>query len=226
MSKKETLAIQNQWLSSLQSGQSQKFVFNESSGLFMADTFLIGALSITEYWEEINQQEKIIRYDTIASYQLYPGQLFVHGEYNTDNGKRFSSVIGWVKRGDWIKAFEAVAPNGDSPEDGKTEINLLRASWELYSNQHRPDLIAKNVFAPSGRYFYRGKVYEGIEIADAYSYMKNEDYSIDLTPQKVIPVNSEQTYEIGIFKTGGQGLYFLMWGKAEGEWKLLLDFNF
>lgn len=221
-----TYTLQKKFLHSLNSGKDTGFPLTEKSGLVYGDSLVIGEEHITGLWKEIIRGRGTISYDTLASFQLYPGQLFVHGEYSTASGKKYSSVIGWVRSGEWVKAFEAVAPRGESLEDMKTEINLLRASWELYSNQHRPDLIAKNVFAPTGRYFYRGTIYTGSNIADAYSYMEDENYSIDLSPQKVIPVNPELTYEIGIFDTGGKGLYFLMWGKAGEDWKLLLDFNF
>ena len=65
-----------------------------------------------------------------------------------------------------------------------------------------------------------------MQIADAYGYMKNNSYSIDLTPQKIIQVNNQIVYEVGTYDTGGKGLYFLLWAKKREEWKLWLDFNF
>jgi hypothetical protein len=103
---------------------------------------------------------------------------------------------------------------------------LLRSSWELFSNQHRPDLIVKNVFASSGRYFYQGTEFKGTDIAEAYGYMKEVTYAIDLTPLKVVQVNDQLIYEIGVYETNGKGLYFLLWTKEKLEWKLMLDFNF
>ncbi|QBA63393.1 hypothetical protein [Muriicola soli] len=224
--KSETYQIQQQWLSTLGKQPGSAMPYNQSSGLMVEETLNIGTDAINAAIKELNSRDRFVRYDSVAYFQLYPGQLFAHGVYTTEKGQVFQSVIGWKQDNTWKKAFEAIGPKGKISEDSKTEIGLLRSSWELYSNQHRPDLIAKNVFAENGRYFYKGKEYIGDEIAMAYGYMKNESYSIDLTPKKVIQVNNQLVYEIGIYDTGGQGLYFLLWSKVGEDWKLLLDFNF
>ncbi|MEZ2415312.1 hypothetical protein ACA086_10130 [Muriicola sp. E247] len=225
-SRTATYKLQQTWLKTLQKQPGSELPYTEISGLIVNETLHIGKPSIKAAWNELTGSDQIIKYDTLAYFQLYPGQLFVHGIYTTDKGTAFHSIIGWKKSESWVKVFEAIAPKSGVTENSKTEIGLLRSSWELYSNQHRPELIAKNVFAGEGRYFYKGVEYVGMQIADAYGYMKNDSYSIDLTPQKIIQVNNQIVYEVGMYDTGGQGLYFLLWFKKGEEWKLWLDFNF
>ena len=225
-SKKTTFELQQSWLKTLPKQTGSELPFTEISGLIVGETLHIGKPSIKAAWNELSRSGQLTLYDTLSYFQLYPGQMFVHGVYTTDKGKVFHSIIGWKKNESWVKVFEAIAPKSDVSEDSKTEIGLLRSSWELYSNQHRPDLIARNVFSANGRYFYRGIEYRGMDIAEAYGYMRDKSYSIDLTPQKVIQVNEQLVYEIGIYDTGGKGLYFLLWAREGDGWKLLLDFNF
>ncbi|NNK10759.1 MAG: hypothetical protein HKP08_05385 [Flavobacteriaceae bacterium] len=224
--KSETYQVQKRWVEMLQKQPGSAMPYTQSSGLVLNDALHIGTDAIKAALKELNSNDRLVRYDSVAYFQLYPGQMFVHGVYTTEKGQIFHSVIGWKQDDTWNKAFEALAPKSKISEDSKTEIGLLRSSWELYSNQHRPDLIARNVFAENGRYFYKGKEYIGAQITEAYGYMKNESYSIDLTPKKIIQVNNQLVYEVGIYDTGGQGLYFLLWSKVGNDWKLLLDFNF
>jgi hypothetical protein len=223
----ETMSLQSKWIAAQKDKKQDTFLYNDASGLFANDSLFIGPISINKALYKIyKDMGALVQYDTLASYQLNEGQAFVLGVYTTAKGLKTPSIIGWRKEDAWTKAFEVIeAKSIKSPVD-MSEINLLRSSWELYSNQHRPELIVQNVFAANGRYFYNGIENKGQQIADAYGYMKNETYAIDLSPKKVYQVTDTLVYEIGIYKTYGQGLYFLLWTKEEGAWKLLLDFNF
>jgi|GEM_PF-3515195 len=225
-SKSEIFGLQKQWVEALKNRRNIAFVYDRTSGLMRNDSLYIGISEIESVLKDMNREDGLVQYDTLSHFQLYPGQIFVHGVYSTEKGIKLSSVIGWRRDGKWIKAFEVIAQRAVINEKSEKEIGLLRASWELYSNQHRPDLIARNVFSDNGRYFYKGLEYRGMDIADAYGYMRDKSYSIDLTPQKVIQVNDHLIYEIGIYDTGGKGLYFLLWARKGEQWKLLLDFNF
>ncbi len=224
--KKAVHAIQSGWLSELNSTRKIAPPYTGNSGLMYKDSLLVGQNAIEGMWKRLNGEDRITKYDTINFFQLYEDQMLVHGVYTTAGGTKMPSVIAWKYDKSWYKAFEAVAPTSDRIPDHKTEIGLLRSSWELYANQHRPDLIVKNVFSSKGKYFYRGKVHMGMEIAEAYGYMRDKSYSIDLTPRKIIPINEQLICEIGIYNAGGKGLYVLLWGWEGDDWKLLLDFNF
>ncbi|WP_283401224.1 hypothetical protein [Muriicola jejuensis] len=224
--KKAVHAIQSGWLSELNSTRKNTPPYTGISGLMYKDSLLVGQDAIEGMWKRLNGEDRILKYDTITFFQLYENQMLVHGVYTTAGGTKIPGVIAWKYDQRWYKAFEAVAPKSDRMGDHKTEIGLLRSSWELYANQHRPDLIVKNIFSSKGKYFYRGKVHKAMEIAEAYGYMRDKSYSINLTPRKIIPFNDRLVCEIGIYDAGGKGLYVLLWGMEGDDWKLLLDFNF
>lgn len=224
--KKQTFELQKKWLSELNSNQKITPPYTGFSGLMYKDSLLLGQDAIEGMWKRLNGEDRITKYDTITFFQLYEDQMLVHGVYTTAGGTKIPSVIAWKYDKSWYKALEAIAPKSDRIPDHKTEIGLLRSSWELYANQHRPDLIVKNVFSSRGKYFYRGKVHKGMEIAEAYGYMRDKSYGIDLTPRKIIPFNEQLICEIGIYNAGGKGLYVLLWAWEGDDWKLLLDFNF
>ena len=223
----ETMSLQSEWIATQNDKKQDTFLYNDASGLFANDSLFIGPISINKALENLYANiGALVKYDTLASYQLNEGQALVLGVYTTAKGQKMPSIIGWRKEDAWIKSFEVIEAKSIRSEVDMADIDLLRSSWELYSNQHRPDLIVKNVFAPNGRYFYNGIENKGQQIADAYGYMTNETYAIDLNPRKVYQVTDKLVYEIGVYKSNGQGLYFLLWTKEEGTWKLLLDFNF
>ena len=223
----ETMSLQSKWIATQKDKKQHTFIYNDASGLFINDSLFIGSTSINRALENLYKDiELLVKYDTLASFQLNEGQALVLGVYTTGKGLKMPSIIGWRKEVTWTKAFEVMEAKSIRSKVDMADIDLLRSSWELYSNQHRPDLILQNVFAANGRYFYNGIENKGQQIADAYGYMKNETYAIDLSPKNVYQVTDTLVYEIGIYKTNGEGLYFLLWTKEEGTWKLLLDFNF
>lgn len=224
---KETMTLQATWISTINSKENPSLLYNDSSGLFVDDSLFIGPSTIQKaLYSQIAKVGTFVQYDTIASYQLHEGSVLAIGTYTTAKGLKVSSIIGWRKDEVWIKAFEALEERSVHMPYAKEDIDLMRSSWELYSNQHRPDLIVQNIFAANGRYFYNGFENKGKQITEAYGYMRDESYSIDLMPKKVYQVTDSVIYEIGIYRTTGEGLYFLLWTKEGDSWKLLLDFNF
>jgi hypothetical protein len=223
----ETMTLQSKWLSTMNSKERSSLLYNETSGLYVNDSLCIGPSAIQNaLYSQIAKVGTLVQYDTIASYQIHQGNALVLGTYTTAKGLKVSSIIGWRKGEAWIKAFEVMGERSVQLPFSKADIDLMRSSWELYSNQHRPDLIVQNVFAANGRYFYNGIEYKGEQITEAYGYMGDASYAIDLTPKKVYQVSDSLIYEIGIYRTTGEGLYFLLWVKEGDSWKLLLDFNF
>ncbi|MGB5379254.1 MAG: hypothetical protein WBN26_14825, partial [Muriicola sp.] len=165
----QTMALQATWISTMNSKEKPSLLYNDSSGLFVDDSLFIGPSAIQKaLHSQITEVGTFVQYDTIASYQLHEGSALVLGTYTTAKGLKVSSVIGWRKGEAWTKAFEVVQERSVQMPYDKKDIDLMRSSWELYSNQHRPDLIVQNIFAASGRYFYNGFENKGEQIAEAY----------------------------------------------------------
>ena len=222
-----TEAVQANWLAALNNSKSLSSFYSDNSGILLNDELFIGV-------DEINKQLQAFikitghfkNYNLLEVHQLRDHQMFVLGEYKTISGEIYSAITAWTYRDKWTKALEVIYSNNDYTDNGIDSVNQARAQWEKHSNEHRPDLIVEKIFSENGKYFNRGKLYNGREIAGAYSYMNSESYTIKLEALKVLQVNCDIIYDIGTFKVGGKGLYTLIWKKVLGEWKLLLDFNF
>lgn len=223
-SNKSTSEVQEDWLKALQGSESLMSFYSQNSGILIGDSLYVG-------WDKIEGQiQKIYtwqfeNYTSEETFQLREGQKFEIGFYQTRDGKTYSTIIGWRKGTEWKKELEVLYEKAFSGTQ-KDVVEKERGIWQHHSNQHRPDLIVEELASRNGKYFNRGKEYHRDEIASAYSYMNNSSYSIKLTALKVVQVDDSTIFDIGTFDVGGKGLYTLIWKKEDGEWKLLLDFNF
>lgn len=225
-SSSNTEEIQTKWLSNLSEGKDLKTFYTKNSGILLNDELYIGSVKIKTQLKEWLGADTFLSFKTQETHQLRDQQKFEAGEYITASGKRYQTIVGWSKKEKWTKEFEVIYENTVETETDSTIVDEGRDQWVKHSNEHRPDLIAMNVFSTRGMYFHRGKISPQNEIANAYSYMTRESYQITLEPLMVRLVDDSTVFEIGIFRTGGQGLYTLIWVKEGDEWKLLLDFNF
>ncbi|MCB0492841.1 MAG: nuclear transport factor 2 family protein [Cyclobacteriaceae bacterium] len=223
-SNKSTSEVQKVWLKALQGSESLVSFYTKNSGVLIGDSLYVG-------WDKIESQiQKVYtwqfeNYTSEETFQLRDNQKFELGSYQTRDGKTYSTIIGWRKGAEWKKELEIWYEKTFSGTQ-EDRVERERGIWEKHSNQHRPDLIVKELASRNGKYFNRGKEYHRDEIASAYSYMNDKSYSIKLTALKVVQVDESTIFDIGTFDVGGKGLYTLIWKKEDGEWKLLLDFNF
>ena len=148
----------------------------------------------------------------------------IHGELGS-----FGYTTAWrQKENQYYIEYQIVKPiNNDSSIDLE-KIDQQRKEWELHSNNHRPDLVLENVYHLEAYYLNWNTLTKGRKaITERYSYMKNENWKISLSPNEVLPVTSHLVMEIGTFRSGGAGQYLLIWEKdPEGKWMVSLDFNF
>lgn len=220
-------SIQLSWVEALNSNhQMLKQFYSANSGLMYKDTLYTEIDQILESLTALSIGMGAVSYETIETFQLRKTQKFEFGRYITIDGSAHYTIIGWRDDGRWNKEFEVIYPAKFNIKDETTLVDFPRDQWQKYSNEHRPDLIVEKVFSDNSNYFNRGMHSRGMEIADAYSYMKADSYSIRLEPVAVHQINEHAIFEIGIFHVGGRGLYTLIWKKEGEEWKLLMDFNF
>lgn len=141
----------------------------------------------------------------------------------------FGYITAWrYKAGQYYIEYQIIKPINIDHNPELKGINDQRKEWEDQSNNHRPDLVLKNVYQEDAYYLNGTKLTEGIEaITERYNYMKNESWRISLTAEEVLPVSSNLALEIGIYQSTGQGQYLLIWEKdPSGKWMISLDFNF
>lgn len=221
---KESNEVQSGWLKALQHDESLSAFYTKHSGILLGDSLYVGWTAIEPQVNQLNALA-IERYTSDETFQLRDSHKFEMGTYHTRDGKTYSTIIGWRKGSEWRKEFEVIHERTFKGEQ-KDLVSMHRARWENLANQHRPDLIAQELASLSGKYFNRGVKYNRDEIPGAYAYMNNSSFSIKLEALKVLQVDDTILFDIGTFDVGGKGLYTLIWKKENGEWKLLLDFNF
>ena len=227
MQNQSTEKVQNSWLKTLKSSGNLDRFYSENSGIMINDELFTGTNQVSKKVLELKKGVgEIESYTVEKTYQIRRRQKFALGTYHTKSGAILNSIIGWRYIGKWTKEFEVIYQHSKCSKKGKDLVNKARKNWEMYSNMHKPELIVKNVFSKNGKYFNRGKLYKDTEIANAYSYMKNDSYKIKLESLKSLQVNCDILFDIGTFEVGGKGLYTLIWKKESDGWKLLLDFNF
>lgn len=222
---KTTEALQSEWLKAVNGGSALNDFYNNNSGILLSGKFVLASELSESLQRFISANGNINGYELLETHQLRNGQKLVLGKYSTATNKIFYSVIGWKQLGEWTKEFEVIYEHEDVNK-GEDVAAAGRKVWENYANEHRPDLIIKNLSAENGMYFNRGQLYKGHEIIEAYGYMNNENYHITLESLSGTRVNEEVFFDIGTFQVGGKGLYLLIWTKENDDWKILLDFNF
>lgn len=223
----QTTEIQNKWIEYVNSGNELKAFYDSHSGILQQNQLVTGIERIAEKWFDFIELEgSITDYKSLGTFQLREGSKFELGEYHTEKGVTYYTVIGWRNKDGWHKEIEVTYAAYNPGPDKSGTIDSLRSAWQRLANDHRPDLIGKDLYVDGGYYFNRGRVYLNKQIADVYSYMDPKTFSIQLDGLSSTMVNEQMAYDIGTFQTSGKGLYILIWIKTKGEWKLLLDFNF
>lgn len=218
--------IQKNWLQTLNIGGDLNAFYGDKAGLFIKDQLF------TEQEDIVDQLAKLktealgpLSYKIVDTYQLRDQQKFQLGYYQ-HGAKTYYSIIGWRLEDLWRKEIEVIYEADDNLNPGSTKADEARRHWEYYSNGHQSAILVDSIFAPNGYYFNRGKVFPGAAIKEAYSYMDQKSWQITLESLNSMQVNEDVLYDIGLFQSGGKGLYILIWGKVEDAWRVLLDFNF
>jgi len=109
-----------------------------------------------------------------------------------------------------------------------SDIDQARNLWTEFSNSHMPSKLLKILYKKDALYFNQGKLYRGFkEINPKYAYMSNQNWKINLYPEKVLQISETSALEIGHYVSNGKGHYILVWERDEkGTWKVAFDFNF
>ncbi len=221
---------QASWLKTLNKGHDLIDFYPYNCGLLWQDHLYIDRDNIDQQYQAWKKLvKKKVKYKALKTLEIRADRKFILGEYTIGKSISYLSAIAWIqKEGFWQKELEVLY---EKDLDEKTVLDregIAKAlqQWEDYSNAHQPDLIAENLCLANGYYFNQGKKYVGPEIKQVYSYMNNPKWTIKLTSDEVCFVNENLAYDIGTYQSNGKGQYILIWKKVEGEWKILLDFNF
>lgn len=143
------------------------------------------------------------------------------------NGKKFYSVTGWYREmGVWKREMHIIAEKRDGMPNPE-ELNLARRNWVSFANKADVPALVRNLYATDTVYFSYGEIFRGQEaLAEAYAYMGNDDYQVDLSFVTGGALGPDRAIEIGYYMAnGGLGPYVLIW-KQENGWKIEMDANY
>lgn len=219
-------AIQQKWVRSFNNKEDVRLLYLKDGAVFYKGKLFKGEQLIEKKIKDFRLAVgENISYQKIESHSLRPTQKFELGIYKANN-QTFYTVIGWRNKDGWKKEVEIIYEKLTEKTDALNQIDFARNKWEEYSNNHDPDGLIDQLFSKNGYYFNRGRVFQGEEIKEAYSYMKGEKWKIKLETLSSTQLSDRIVFDIGTFQSSGKGLYFLLWSKNNEKWELLLDFNF
>lgn len=143
---------------------------------------------------------------------------------------KYAVVTTWLPKNEgYVREFEMIRPIVDNLPDAAKEIDEQRKRWEEYSNNHDPAGLIQDLCAMDVLYINNGTMISGQEaLIQEYSYMSSDRWSITLTKAHALPVNEHLVFEIGTYKSSGEGQYVLIWRKRywDKKWVIELDSNF
>lgn len=221
----ETQIIQNEWLTTLNKSEDiQKHYLDQ--GVLLKNGALYRAEDIQSQWLQLQSlYGRILAIRDTEEFQLREDQKYETGVYSFEEVE-YQYIIGWRNRGEWKKEVEIIYPILPHNFSGITSVDKERSNWEDYANNHQPNQLVDSVCSTEGYYVNRGNVYQEDQIKEAYSYMANPKWKIQLASLFSTQPNEDVIYDIGEFTSGGEGLYVLIWIKEEDVWRIKLDFNF
>lgn len=157
-----------------------------------------------------------------------PDMVYEIGYIVTENDGRYHFIIIWSKdEGMWLRELEVMVKNDTNSID-QEGIDIARNRWVELANEHSPERLVAEVYAKDFTYYNRNTIYQGYEkLSEAYSYMKDPNFQIDLKKEINIVVRPDLVYEIGKWTNSDySGSYIIIWEKQQnGEWKIAFDSN-
>ena len=219
-------SIQESYMDNLNESNVLKEFYLSDAGLFLNGQFHQGHEAISKALLDYKATfKKRWEYESSDIVKLRKGENFELGVYRSGKTE-LQSIIGWKEENGWKKEIEIIFESEKIREDGLSKVDSMRTKWVNLSNSHNPKGITEQVCSESAIYFNQGKTWVGAEINNAYSYMNDQSWSITLESIKTVQVSDDVILDIGIYRSGGRGLYVLVWGKEPEGWRVLLDFNF
>jgi len=131
------------------------------------------------------------------------------------------------EKGQLLKEFEYLIKISTGLTTPSEDITAMRDLWQKHSNDNRPDLVVKEVYASDAYYLNRGNLLnDPNSIIKEYGYMLQPSWTIELVEAGSLRVSEDCSIEVGTYAEG-RGQYLLIWRKTtDGNWKISLDFNF
>lgn len=143
------------------------------------------------------------------------------------SGPDYIQLVIWRKaNGQYLRELDFLVPLVPGRTD-LTALDQARDKWIELCNEHDAAVLVEQLYEPEALYYNHRPVITGREqIAETYSYMNDEEYSLHLDPLVVQPVRQDLVLEVGQCSGSYGGKYVLIWRRnAEGQWQIWMDSN-
>lgn len=206
--------------------------YRENAVLFFdRENYIKGNQAICQFYSKNrNQIEQVKSIHTTYRVRLSenPDMVYEIGYMITEKDARYDFIIIWSsEEGTWLRELEVITlyASNSSAQEG---IDAVRRKWVALANEHSPERLSTEVYAEDFTYYNRNTIYQGYDkLCEAYSYMKEPDFQIDLKKEFSVVVQPDLVYEMGKWMNSDySGSYIIIWKKQQnGEWKIAFDSN-
>jgi len=204
------------------------FYLPESIKIISSDSTLSGPAEIAEFYAFQSEDIKSISSLFMVKANKEKNIDYELIKYETLNGKSYAQLLIWkVKNGDKFREFEFISEISEETHNNEKSITKKRNLWVELCNSHNPENLVNTLYSSNSIYFNHKPIIKGQEsLIKEYSYMKDENYKLNLHPLKMFFVNENLVYEIGQCEGTYKGKYILVWKKErDGEWRVFIDSN-
>jgi hypothetical protein len=219
-------SIQTNFISTINQNKKGADYYCRQGALFVQHKIYKSRDSIHQQWQELPAIDSTF---SIAIIKHDSSNYFDIGYYQLKNSTELAYVLAWKEEKEvWCKELEVLYPLKITNKVSTPTIDVARKSWENYSNQHQPDSLIEQLYVKDGFYLNDGYIYKGTKaIQTKYAYMQKEAWRIRLSSMQTIQVSDSLFYDVGQYVSSGKGHYFILWQlQLDGNWRVLLDFNF
>lgn len=228
-------SLQNEWISSVNKGESfQQLLFPKGYLLYFDGNTTFS--SQERPVDDFGIDGKLADYQQIKQFKHDEFRSLTLADVSQDQ-KQYALLTGWKKTGTtWTKEIDVLLTQiSDSKVSNsvKQQLDKKRTEWVELANQHNPANHIRTSYTKDAVYFSNGMRSDGYSgITERYEYMKNPNYQVDLEASYLRQISDTQILEVGRYFTGKErqgngGIYVILWQKQSDEdWKIGMDFNF
>lgn len=219
-----------EWINSFNNkSEDMNLLYTKNALLFPGqEGVLQGTDIIHRFYNQMSDSDLIT--DLTIDYRVKPSEnpdkIYETGHLHMETGECFQYLIVWTfSEGQWLHEVDAIAKR-EINLDGDLRIPSAREQWVKLANAHNAFTLATKLYTDKYVYLNRGRTYTGYtSLAEAYSYMNQSDFKVNLAPDISIMVQPDLAYEIGTWTSYGTGHYIILWELRNGEWKIRFDTN-
>lgn len=222
--------INQKWIQSFNlADDTMKAFYNQSPYLIQKAHYLSEGPALFDFYKHKAELYKITEFNVVFRVQLSenPSMVYELGNFKTSQKETFQYLFIWSKTNDsWQHELDAIEKE-DPDLVINPSIDIAREKWVTLANAKSSIDLARNLYSENFIYYNRGNLFTDYDsLSDAYAYMNDEQFQVDLSKNICIMVSPDYAFDIGTWESfGSTGHYIIIWELVDSEWKIRLDSN-